>query len=87
MLYVHTLRCLYRVCNLQLFMIWSPNRLIFFLSFLINSFEDVGHSTDARTMMKEYLVGELIEEDKLHLEKAAKKWPEESSETSRCAIC
>ena len=24
-------------------------------------FEDVGHSTDARDMMKEYLIGELIE--------------------------
>ncbi|KAK3867308.1 hypothetical protein Pcinc_027228 [Petrolisthes cinctipes] len=28
------------------------------------SFEDVGHSTDAREMMKEYLIGELTEEDK-----------------------
>merc|ERR1711863_258432 len=27
-------------------------------------FEDVGHSTDARDMMKDYLVGELREEDK-----------------------
>jgi cytochrome b involved in lipid metabolism len=27
-------------------------------------FEDVGHSTDARTMMKDYLVGELNDEDK-----------------------
>lgn len=25
------------------------------------SFEDVGHSTDAREMMKEYLIGELTE--------------------------
>lgn len=25
------------------------------------AFEDVGHSTDAREMMKEYLVGELAE--------------------------
>ena len=25
------------------------------------AFEDVGHSTDARDMMKEYLIGELIE--------------------------
>ncbi|KAK3746773.1 hypothetical protein QZH41_013597, partial [Actinostola sp. cb2023] len=28
------------------------------------SFEDVGHSTDARVLMKNYLIGELIEEDK-----------------------
>jgi len=27
-------------------------------------FEDVGHSTDARTMMKDYLIGELKDEDK-----------------------
>jgi len=27
-------------------------------------FEDVGHSTDAREMMEEYLIGELTEEDK-----------------------
>lgn len=27
-------------------------------------FEDVGHSTDAREMMDQYLVGELTEEDK-----------------------
>ena len=27
-------------------------------------FEDVGHSTDARDMMKEYCIGELREEDK-----------------------
>merc|ERR1712241_1319728 len=28
------------------------------------AFEDVGHSTDAREMLREYLVGELIEEDR-----------------------
>ena len=27
-------------------------------------FEDVGHSTDARTLLDDYLVGELREEDK-----------------------
>lgn len=47
------------------------------------NFEDVGHSTDARTMMKEYLIGELIEEDKTNLaEKSAKKWSDDSSENS-----
>lgn len=25
------------------------------------SFEDVGHSSDARTLMKDYLIGELVE--------------------------
>lgn len=28
------------------------------------AFEDVGHSTDAREMMAEYLIGELTDEDK-----------------------
>jgi len=33
------------------------------------AFEDVGHSTDARDLMKTYLVGELSEEDKAKLKK------------------
>lgn len=28
------------------------------------SFEDVGHSSDAREMRKQYLIGELVEEEK-----------------------
>ncbi|VDL80003.1 unnamed protein product [Nippostrongylus brasiliensis] len=28
------------------------------------SFEDVGHSTDARNMREEYLIGEIVEEEK-----------------------
>jgi len=28
------------------------------------SFEDVGHSSDAREMRKQYLIGELVEDDK-----------------------
>ncbi|KAF4513872.1 UNVERIFIED_CONTAM: hypothetical protein B566_EDAN017208 [Ephemera danica] len=28
------------------------------------SFEDVGHSTDARELMKKYKIGELVEEDR-----------------------
>jgi len=43
-------------------------------------FEDVGHSTDARTMMKDYLIGELNEEDKSNTkDQGPKKWGEESS--------
>ena len=30
-------------------------------NFATESFEDVGHSTDARELMKEYLIGELAE--------------------------
>nr|QCO70247.1 cytochrome b5 [Locusta migratoria] len=29
------------------------------------AFEDVGHSTDARDMMKKYKIGELVEEDRV----------------------
>jgi len=47
-------------------------------------FEDVGHSTDARTLLKEYLIGELVEEDKQNTtDTGAPTWgssaPEESS--------
>lgn len=44
------------------------------------NFEDIGHSTDARTMMKDYMVGELNDEDKTDREdKGAKKWGEDDS--------
>jgi len=33
------------------------------------SFEDVGHSSDARDLMKDYLVGELAEEDRAKTKK------------------
>jgi len=43
-------------------------------------FEDVGHSTDARTMMKDYQIGELTEEDKqFSKDQGPKKWGDESS--------
>ena len=39
------------------------------------SFEDVGHSSDAREMLEEYLIGELHEEDKTgSTDKGAKSW-------------
>jgi cytochrome b involved in lipid metabolism len=45
------------------------------------NFEDVGHSTDARTMMKDYLVGEIIDDEKTNTpEKRAKKWNSGESE-------
>ncbi|XP_064466527.1 cytochrome b5-like isoform X2 [Ornithodoros turicata] len=49
------------------------------------AFEDVGHSTDARELMKQYQIGELCEEDKKKIEqvKEKTKWttgaPSESS--------
>lgn len=36
-------------------------------------FEDVGHSSDAREVMKKYKIGELVEEDKRQNKKAPKK--------------
>jgi len=43
------------------------------------NFEDVGHSTDARTLMKQYLIGELVEADKTSTTQAKeKKWGNES---------
>jgi len=38
------------------------------------NFEDVGHSTDARTMMADYLIGELRDEDKKNTNENVKKW-------------
>ncbi|XP_066980371.1 cytochrome b5-like isoform X1 [Macrobrachium rosenbergii] len=49
------------------------------------AFEDVGHSTDARTMMADYYVGEICEEDKQHTkDMGPKKWTsnDSSSENS-----
>lgn len=49
------------------------------------AFEDVGHSTDARTMMLDYYVGELCEEAKQHTKDLGpKKWAsgDSSSENS-----
>jgi cytochrome b involved in lipid metabolism len=45
------------------------------------NFEDVGHSTDARTMMKDYHIGELIDADKTNTEESgAKKWGDDSKD-------
>lgn len=46
------------------------------------AFEDVGHSTDAREMMKKYKVGELAEGDRVKTDdkKTKKDWSPESSE-------
>jgi len=37
-------------------------------------FEDVGHSTDARTMMKDYCIGELRDADRTNQKEKEKKW-------------
>lgn len=44
------------------------------------AFEDVGHSTDARELMKRYKVGELIEsERKNEAEKSPQSWGSDSA--------
>jgi cytochrome b involved in lipid metabolism len=46
-------------------------------------FEDVGHSTDARDMMKDYLIGELREEDKKgNVDTGPKPWGDGANENS-----
>ena len=46
-------------------------------------FEDVGHSTDARDMMEEYLIGELREEDKKgSVDTGPKAWGSDSNDSS-----
>jgi len=40
------------------------------------NFEDVGHSTDARTMMKDFHIGELNDEDKTKTDE--KKWGDDA---------
>lgn len=46
------------------------------------AFEDVGHSTDAREMMKKYKIGELLEADRVKTDdkKTNKDWTPDSSE-------
>lgn len=44
------------------------------------AFEDVGHSTDAREMMKKFKVGELVEsERKSDTEKSPQYWNNDSA--------
>jgi len=45
------------------------------------NFEDVGHSTDARTMMKDFQIGELIDADKTKTDDiGGKKWGDDAKD-------
>jgi len=45
------------------------------------AFEDVGHSSDARELMKKYQIGELVEADRKQVnEKGSPKWNSASSD-------
>lgn len=47
------------------------------------AFEDVGHSSDARDMMKKYKIGELVEEDRKPVEpKKTSQWSSDSPDSS-----
>jgi len=45
------------------------------------NFEDVGHSTDAREMMKQYVIGEVIDEEKIDGKEPPAPDPSESSDS------
>lgn len=47
------------------------------------AFEDVGHSTDARELMKKYKIGELVEEDRIETEEKKLSWQPEKDERSQ----
>ncbi|CAG4962623.1 unnamed protein product [Parnassius apollo] len=38
------------------------------------SFEDIGHSLDAKELMKKFLIGELVDEDKTNVKKRNINW-------------
>jgi len=45
------------------------------------NFEDVGHSTDARTLMKDFLIGEVIDSEKTNKDdQGAKKWTDDTED-------
>ncbi|XP_033607620.1 cytochrome b5 isoform X2 [Cryptotermes secundus] len=47
------------------------------------AFEDVGHSTDARELMKKYKIGEVVEEDRIETHEKKLSWqPEKDSSSS-----
>ncbi|XP_011345689.1 cytochrome b5 isoform X2 [Ooceraea biroi] len=51
-------------------------------------FEDIGHSSDARQMMEQYKIGEIVEEERTkNTGKKSKGWSGESADSSsRCCI-
>ncbi|XP_046964397.1 cytochrome b5-like [Vanessa cardui] len=47
-------------------------------------FNDIGHSSDAKDLMKKYHIGEVIDEDKITYQKAKVAW-DDSDETGESA--
>ncbi|XP_027039713.1 cytochrome b5 isoform X2 [Pocillopora verrucosa] len=50
------------------------------------NFEDVGHSSDARELMEQYLVGELAEEDRIPEKSQEKKTVQHDEGKPNCCI-
>ena len=53
------------------------------------AFEDVGHSSDARELMKKYQIGEIIESERKPVKEKNVDWTSSSSHNSssqRCVI-
>ncbi|XP_047546119.1 cytochrome b5-like [Vanessa atalanta] len=49
-------------------------------------FDDVGHSSDAKDMMKKYKIGELVDEDKVELKRRQYNWEDHSKEDSNVSF-
>jgi len=47
------------------------------------AFEDVGHSTDARELMKKYKIGELVEEERIETDEKKLTWQPEKDPRSQ----
>ncbi|XP_072948068.1 cytochrome b5-like [Epargyreus clarus] len=43
-------------------------------------FDDVGHSLDAKELMKKYLIGELVDEDKVVVKKRQMQWDDSATD-------
>lgn len=51
------------------------------------AFEDVGHSSDARELMKKYKIGEIVEEERKPVKEKNVDWTNSSSQSSSSQRC
>ncbi|KAB0797080.1 hypothetical protein PPYR_08074 [Photinus pyralis] len=49
------------------------------------NFEDVGHSTDARELMKKYKIGELVASEHTHIDQKGEDWLSNTSDKDTSA--
>ncbi|XP_077286809.1 cytochrome b5-like [Arctopsyche grandis] len=50
------------------------------------SFEDVGHSSDARSLMKQYKVGELVESERKNTKETKMNWSDDASTSNNSSL-